>query len=333
MKTSTAIEFPLRPLLVLGGATFVIVTGEMLPTAVLPHMSADLGVPEARTGLLVSLWAATVAVGSFPLVRLTARWERRRVVVGALAAFAASTALTAVAGTFAQALAARLLGAAACGLLWATVNAHTAALVSERLLARAVTVVIGGATLGTVLGVPAANLVARTLDWRAAFGAVAVAGVVAAAAVALVVPDPPDDAAPDDAPPGDPERPTAPPAPAGRARLHDVMALAAVIGLALVGHFAVYTFVTTVFERSASALPGGMSGLLLLFGAVSATAVLLVGWLGDARPGAALVLAIGGTAASLAAVALGAADRRRPPSSSSPRGASPAVPCRRSPRR
>src|SRR4051794_26285822 len=78
----TALPWP--SLVVLGGATFVMVTGEMLPTAVLPQMSADLGVTQARTGLLVSLWATTVVLTTFPLVRLTRRWERRTVVAGAL---------------------------------------------------------------------------------------------------------------------------------------------------------------------------------------------------------------------------------------------------------
>ena len=43
-----------------GVATFARVTAEMAPTAVLPHMTAELGVSEAPRGLLVSGWAAVV---------------------------------------------------------------------------------------------------------------------------------------------------------------------------------------------------------------------------------------------------------------------------------
>ena len=133
MNPSDGLPWP--SLTVLGGATFVMVTGEMLPTAVLPQMSADLGVTQARTGLLVSLWALTVVVATFPLVRLTRRWDRRSVVAGALVVFAAASALTAVAPTYEAAVAGRLLGAAVCGLLWATVNAHVADIVPSRTLA------------------------------------------------------------------------------------------------------------------------------------------------------------------------------------------------------
>src|SRR4051812_45157040 len=109
-RTSTGLPWP--SLVVLGGTTFVMVTGEMLPTAVLPQMSADLGVTQARTGLLVPLWALTVVVAPSPLARLPRRWDRRTVVTGALVVFAAASALTAVAPTYEVAAAGRLLGAA-----------------------------------------------------------------------------------------------------------------------------------------------------------------------------------------------------------------------------
>ena len=99
-------DLPWPSLLVLGAVTFVVVAGEMLPMAVLPQMSADLGVTEARTGLLVSLWAAVVAVGALPLARVARRWDRRTVVVVAMGIFAASSAGTALADSYGTALAA-----------------------------------------------------------------------------------------------------------------------------------------------------------------------------------------------------------------------------------
>ncbi|KGM14674.1 hypothetical protein N867_17805, partial [Actinotalea fermentans ATCC 43279 = JCM 9966 = DSM 3133] len=120
-RTGRRDDLPWPSLLVLGAVTFVVVVGEMLPMAVLPQMSADLGVTEARTGLLVSLWAGVVVVGALPLARLARRWDRRAVVTIAMAVFAASSAGTAVAGSYEAALVARVVGAAACGLLWASV--------------------------------------------------------------------------------------------------------------------------------------------------------------------------------------------------------------------
>lgn len=58
-------RLPWPSLIVLGAATWVMVTTEMLPTAVLAPMSLGLGVSEARTAQLVSVWAAVVVIASF----------------------------------------------------------------------------------------------------------------------------------------------------------------------------------------------------------------------------------------------------------------------------
>lgn len=297
-------------LLVLGAVTFVVVVGEMLPMAVLPQMSAELGVTEARIGLLVSLWAAVVVMGALPLARLARRWDRRAVIVVALAVFGAASAWTAIAGSFGAALAARGLGALACGLLWATVNALVAAISPDSGLGRAVSVVLVGATLGTVLGVPAANLAAQVADWRAGFWAVAALGAAVAVAVRLVVvgerPDGeslPDGPAPPDAPSPDAVRTRH----RDRARLRDVLVVAGLAGLLMTGHFAAYTFITPLLGPTGDRVPGGVAGLLLMFGVTSAVAVGLAGRVPVDRTRVALTRLGAGVGLALAALsALGA---------------------------
>jgi predicted MFS family arabinose efflux permease len=291
---------PWPSLLVLGGGTLLMVTAEMLPTAVLEQMSTGLGVAESSTGLLVSVWAAVVVVLSFPLVRLTLRWDRRAVIAGGLAVLAVSSALTALAPTYQVAVGARMAGAAAVGLLWATTNAHVADLVSDRLLGRAVAVVLGGATLGMVVGTPLARLVADAAGWRAAFWALAVLGLLGAVAVRLVVaraavPGTADGGAGQSADAG---------GRAGRG-VGKLLAVTALVALVLVGHYGAYTYITRLTEAPAQALPGGMSALLLVFGLASAVGVALAGRLGD-RSGPALVVSVAATA--LAVLGLGTVD-------------------------
>ncbi|MBO0610398.1 MFS transporter [Myceligenerans salitolerans] len=289
---------PWPSLLVLGGTTLLMVTAEMLPTAVLAPMSAGLGVAESDTGMLVSLWAAVVVVTSFPLVRLVRDRDRRAVVAGGTVVLAASSALTALAPTYAVAVGARLLGAAAVGLLWATVNAHVADLVPERRLARAVAVVLGGATLGMVLGTPLARLAADAAGWRAAFWGLAVLTAAAAVAVRLVVaparPDPGTTAATGGATPAGHRHGTAP-----------LLTVTGLVALVLVGHYGAYTYITRLTETSAAILPGGTGSLLLAFGLASAAGVALAGRFGE-RTVPALVAATVATALTLAALAIDA---------------------------
>lgn len=298
---------PWSSLLVLGAGTLLMVTAEMLPTAVLEQMSAGLGVAESSTGMLVSVWAAVVVVLSFPLVRLTRGRDRRAVIAGGLAVLALSSALTALAPTFQLAVGARILGAAAVGLLWATTNAHVADLVSDRLLGRAVAVVLGGATLGMVVGTPLARLVADAAGWRAAFGALAVLGVVGAVAVRLVVARAAVPAAPE-LPAGvadaaDPTADGAEPGPVGSAArgMGRLLAVTGLVALVLVGHYGAYTYITRLAEAPAEALPGGMSALLLAFGLASAVGVALAGRFGN-RTEPALVVSVAATALTVAAL-------------------------------
>lgn len=304
VPTGPADVLPWPSLLVLGAGTLLMVTAEMLPTAVLEQMSTGLGVAESSTGMLVSVWAAVVVVLSFPLVRLTRGRDRRAVIAGGLAVLALSSALTALAPTFQLAVGARILGAAAVGLLWATTNAHVADLVSDRLLGRAVAVVLGGATLGMVVGTPLARLVADAAGWRAAFGALAVLGVLGAVAVRLVVARAAVPAAPevsagaagataDGAEPG-PGAQT----PRGMGPLLTVTGL---VALVLVGHYGAYTYITRLTEAPAEALPGGMSALLLVFGLASAVGVALAGRFGN-RTGPALIVSVAATALTVAAL-------------------------------
>lgn len=67
---------PWAALLTMALTTFIVVSGEMMPAAVLPALAADLRVSLSSAGLLVSAWAAVVVVATFPLARLTARLAR-----------------------------------------------------------------------------------------------------------------------------------------------------------------------------------------------------------------------------------------------------------------
>lgn len=283
VRPPSADRLPWRSLLILGAATFTMVTAEMLPAAVLPQMSGGLGVSEAQVGLLVSIWAAAVVIGSFPLVRVTRRFDRRAVIAAALVALAASTLITAFAPAYAVAAAARVLGALAVGLLWATTNALTADLVPGRSLSRAVAVVLGGATLGTVIGVPLASVLAQAIGWRAAF--IGVAGVALAAALAVrfvTVPMAAEQGAAAD------ESVAGGQTPVNGLRL--LLTVTLLVALLLVGHYGAFTFITRLVEPTAASVPGGTGTMLFLFGLASAAGIALAGRFGD-RTRLALVIA------------------------------------------
>ncbi len=279
---------PWPALLTMALTVFVVVSGEMMPTAVLPELAADLEVSLAAAGLLVSAWAATVVVASFPLARATAGIGRPAVITGALVVFAIATLGTAAADTYTLAMGSRLVAAAATGLLWSTVNAHAAAIVPERRIARATAVVLTGGMLGTVGGIPAGSALSAVAGWRLPFALLGALALVVAAAVHLVLRrHAAGTAAVDGAPSGEPGR-----------SLRPVLATAGLGGLVLVAHFAAFTFVAELLGPSSVPTPA----LLLVFGLVGAAGVAAVGATSDRFPRvvpAVVALAMAGSLAVL----------------------------------
>ncbi len=164
------------PVFSLALAAFIFVTTEVLPIGLLPEIAKDLGETEAFTGLLVAFYAWAVALLSLPLTALTARFERRKLLMGLFAVFIAGHVLSALAPNFATLMLARICIANAHAVFWAIATPIVVRITPPAMRARGIAIVIVGSSLATVLGVPLSTVVGQHFGWRAAFlliGAVA----------------------------------------------------------------------------------------------------------------------------------------------------------------
>jgi DHA1 family inner membrane transport protein len=177
-RTSSSI--PYFALVTLAVAIFLSVTTEMLPTGLLPEMSADLGVRESLIGLTVSVFAFTVVLSSAPLTTLVRRVPRHSLVVIVLVVLAASTFATAIAPNYGVLVASRVVGGLAHGVFWSVVGAYSAYLVPRHQLGRAVSITLGGGSLAFVLGVPLGTALGHAIGWRASFAMLGILLVVGA---------------------------------------------------------------------------------------------------------------------------------------------------------
>ena len=165
----TTSPFPYFALVTVAIAIFLSVTTEMLPTGLLPEMSADLHVSESLIGITVSVFAFTVVVSTAPLTALTRRIPRHALVVTVLLVLAVSTVATASAPTYILLVAARIVGGLAHGVFWSVVGAYAAYLVPRHQVGRAVSITLGGGSLAFVLGVPLGTALGHAIGWRASF--------------------------------------------------------------------------------------------------------------------------------------------------------------------
>lgn len=161
----------LLPILLLSAAGFTVLTTEFLIVGLLPGLARDLHVSIAQAGLLVTLFALTVAATGPFLTALMANLERKRLFVGVLALFGLSNALAAAAPDIWIMALARFLPALALPVFWSLASATAVELVGPARAGRAISLVAFGIVAATVFGIPIGVLISDAYGWRAAFGA------------------------------------------------------------------------------------------------------------------------------------------------------------------
>ncbi|MFF2851594.1 MFS transporter [Streptomyces sp. NPDC058001] len=176
-------------LLALAVGAFGIGTTEFAMMGLLPDVADDLGTSIPSAGHLVSAYALGVVVGAPLLAAVTARMPRRRVLIGLMVLFVAGNALSAAAPDHGWLLAARFLSGLPHGAFFGVGAVVATGLVAPERKARSVSLMFLGLTVANIVGVPAATLMGQHLGWRATFLAVSAIGLVAIAALALLLPD------------------------------------------------------------------------------------------------------------------------------------------------
>lgn len=271
---------------VLGLATFFAITTELMPVGLLGTMSADLGVSESTMGIVVTVYAAAVALLALPLTSLTARLPRKTVLVATLVGYTVSNVMIALAPSFAVVCAGRVVGGIAHALFFSVASAYATRIVPPRLAGRAIAFVYSGSSLGFVLGVPIATWVAQSIGWRPAVGAVAVAAAALAVVALLFLPSVSGAASPHI---GSPE---------AWARTGLLSVVIADL-LLFAGHYIVYTYIGP-YAIDAGLDAGMVSGALLVLGGTGVVGLWLAGMFVDRAPRQTLIVSVAVMAAAFA---------------------------------
>jgi predicted MFS family arabinose efflux permease len=174
-------DHPLQraPLYWLALGTFAVGTEGFMIAALLPGIATDLSVSLQAAGQLVTAFALTYAVSSPLLTVLTGGFDRRKILLASMAAFAVANIIASAASGYWFLLVARVLLAIAAGLYVPGANALAGALVPLEWRGRALAIVNGGLSLAVALGVPLGALVGAHFGWRSSFVGVAVLAAAA----------------------------------------------------------------------------------------------------------------------------------------------------------
>jgi MFS transporter, DHA1 family, inner membrane transport protein len=172
--------------LALGG--FAIGTTEFVTMGLLPDIADGVDRSIPVTGHIITAYALGVVVGAPVIVSLAARLPRRGLAVALVLALGVGNVLTAVSSSYAGVLVARFVAGLPHGAYFGVASLLAASLVPPERRGRAVSLVMLGLSVATVVGVPAGTWLGQGLGWRSAYWAVTVITLATAAMILLFVP-------------------------------------------------------------------------------------------------------------------------------------------------
>ncbi|ACZ91067.1 MFS transporter [Streptosporangium roseum] len=274
----------MRNVLLLALGAFTLGLDAYVMAGLLPVVAADLGTTVSLAGQMVTVFTLAYAVSAPLVTGLLSHLRPRTTLVAALALFSLGNGLTALAPSLALLLASRVLAGVGAGVYSALSTAAASALVPGERRGRALALVMGGMSSGTVLGVPLGVLLAGHTGWRATMWLITALGAAAMVGLAALLPPVPAE----------------PPVPV-RTRLaaltdRVVAPVVAVSFLAAVASLGLYTYLAPVLESA-----GGVHEVapyLWAWGAGGVLGSVAVGPLVD-RTGRVLAL-VGGVLAAIA---------------------------------
>ena len=234
---------------------FAIGCGVMVVAGSLNDLVRSLQISVAAGGQLITVAALVMALGAPLLAAAVAGWDRRRLLVLALAWYAAGHAGAALAPDFATLLPLRALSVLGAAVFTPQAAAALSVMTPPAERGRAITFVFLGWSLSSVIGMPLHSYIGETLGWRWAFALVAVLSIAAAGWVWQTMPD-------------GVKPPALSLADWRRTLTHPLlMGMVAVTVLSAAGQFSLFSYFAPYYRQVLGAQAGGVSALFMWFGA------------------------------------------------------------------
>ncbi len=166
---------------------------EFVVVGLLGPLGDDLDVSISTAGLLVTGYAASVAIGAPIMTAAGTRLPRKTMLIILMSLFIAGNVLAARAPEYGVLMTGRVVSALCHGAFMGIGPIMAASLVAPERRSRAIALMMTGLTLSNVIGVPFGTALGQQFGWRAAFWAIALIGAVALASIVAFVPSRPND--------------------------------------------------------------------------------------------------------------------------------------------
>ncbi|GAJ97788.1 LOW QUALITY PROTEIN: putative transmembrane efflux protein [Geomicrobium sp. JCM 19055] len=234
--------------------TFAIGMTEYVVTGLLTQFATDLHVEIATTGLLLSVYAISVAIFG-PILRvITIKVNPKLLLICLTILFIVSNSIAAMAPNFEVLLLSRLLSAAMHAPFFGLCMSIAVAISSPATKTSALAAVNGGLTIAIMIGVPFGSYLGGMFDWRMVFLVIVVLGIITLLGLMIVTPN---------------IKQTNPPSLKKELQIFknkNVLLVIAIIVFGFSGVFTAYTFKEPILREYAGFDVSGITAALFFFG-------------------------------------------------------------------
>lgn len=177
----------MRRILLLALGSFALGTDAFIVAGLIHDISSETGVSEGLVGQMATVFTLCYAV-SGPVLSSVLRLDTRTLLLAAVTVFTLGNVASALSDSLVTLLLSRAVAGVGAGLYSPNAAATAAALAPADRRGRALSLLLAGLSVGTVIGVPLGLLMASALGWRSAFWLVSALGVIAAVGISLTIP-------------------------------------------------------------------------------------------------------------------------------------------------
>jgi DHA1 family inner membrane transport protein len=271
--------------LAVGG--FAIGTTEFASMSLLPYFAVDLGIDEPTAGHVISAYALGVVIGAPIIAVLAARLPRKILLIGLMVLFAIGNGLSALAPSYGWMLAFRFISGLPHGAYFGIAALMAVSLVSPNKRAQAISAMMMGLSLSTIIGVPMASGIGLAVGWRWGFALVSLLAMITVCLVFAL------------APRGGRQTGSSPLRELGALGRAQVWLTLAIGAIGFGGMFCVYTYLASTMLEVTGVSDSWVPVILAIFGLGLTLGNLIGGWAADRIPTAAPALLLTWSAASL----------------------------------
>lgn len=169
--------------------SFLVGTSEYVISGVLDKIAGSLGVTVAAAGQLITIFSLVYAIGTPVMMALTARLDRRKLMIYALGLFVIGNISSFLVQGYGLFAAARVIMALGAGTVVVTALTIAAKIAPPGKQASSLATVIMGFTAALIIGVPIGRTVSEAFGWKMVFAGIAAIGIIAMLIIRFALPE------------------------------------------------------------------------------------------------------------------------------------------------